>query len=323
MKPTESDMLMAKFFAGEATPEEQKTLLYWRESSPDNEATFTTSRQIWEQSLAADWEPDVTAAWSMVQQRTQPVAKFLLLQRKQWMQLAAAMFLVSGLIWIYTTVYNPTVQITTASNEVKKVVLPDGSQVWLNHSSQLSYRKKLLGKQRVVDLNGEAYFEVTKNAEKPFVIHTEQANVQVLGTAFNLKAIANTKAASLNVTEGKVQFTSKYSNESGIVVAGQKALIDNQGKLQPIEPMVINDMAWKSDQLVFNNMPMKEVCRILENHFNIVISVTDSNIYNCHFTATFNKPKLSKVLSVVCQTLQLTYSQKGQQIVLDGKGCKQ
>lgn len=323
MKPTEFDLLMAKFFAAEASPEEQKRLLHWRESSTENEALFAQSKLLWEQSHDADWEPNTQAAWERVKKRTKPTATVLSLRGKQWLQLAAAMLIVSGLLAILIKLYNPTVTVSTAANEVKTITLPDGSRVTLNSSSTLAYGKNLSGKKRKVTLSGEAYFEVTKNPEQPFVVESEQALVEVLGTAFNLQAKPKLKTAILNVTEGKVQLKSTGSGAQGIVIAGQKAAIDSTGKLTPIVSIATNDMAWKNGELVFNNTSMKEVCAALENYFDITILVDDPTINNCHLTATFKKPKLNKVLSIICQSLQLKYQEQDQTILISGKGCKQ
>jgi transmembrane sensor len=320
MKTQDEDILIIRFLAGEASEADIARLNTWRESDASHEAHFLQSQSIWNKTNRPEEEIDLDAAWLNVQARlARPVSRNNYLGM---LKIAAAVLLVCSIGWIaFNSLYNPMLTIQTAANEQKEIKLPDGSIVWLNELSSLRYSKTFKGNQRNVALTGEAFFEVMKNPEKPFIISSEQAITQVLGTSFNLRVLKGTKEAFLNVVTGKVRFTSVANASEVIVVAGEKAAINSIGNTTKTGPVIENELAWKSGKLVFEDASLKEVFSTLENYFKIKIAVDNPAILTCHFTGTFMKPEVDDIFNTISKALQLNYSRQRKNITIKGKGC--
>jgi transmembrane sensor len=323
MNTIEEDILITKALSGDALPDELILLDTWRKSSAANEVKFNEMEKIWLHAAQSELEINTDAAWQKVKLKTEQRKLTVPLYQQTWLRVAAVLAVITTVGWFgFRFAYNPMVTIETAAMEQKEIQLPDGSKVWLNENSKLSYHKKLNGEKRNVQLEGEAFFEVVKNPAQPFVMEAAQATTEVLGTSFNLKVLTGTLEAELSVATGKVRFTSANQKEA-IAVAGQKVAIDKNGEIEMLSaPVSVNDMAWKTRKLVFNNTPLKDVFTTLENYFKIEIKVENPNILNCHFTAEFNNPKLEQVLDVLDKTLQLSHTKEGKKVRINGKGCQ-
>lgn len=319
MNEQETIQLITKVIAGEASLIEQEQLELWRKQSANHELQYNELLSIW--NNAQPNSVDTEKAWANFEQRLTKQPKKISLNNI--FRVAAAMLMVSGLgLLLGRYLLAPSIQqIQTAANEVKQVTLPDGSVVWLNQGSLLSFEKKFKGDSRNVTLEGEAFFEVVKNPEKPFVIQSEQSVTKVLGTSFNLNT-RNGNNALLSVVTGKVSFASPQTHEEVIVVANQSAVITEQGHALKDDKTDVNAFAWKTNTLSFNDASLEEVFKSMEHYFKLNISVDDKRIYNCHFTGEFVKPTFKQVMDVISKTLQLTYEQKGKQVLVKGKGCE-
>src|SRR6188768_3387467 len=148
----------------------------------------------------------------------------------------ALLVLTTGAIYLFTqnkVAILPTQQaissIVTKNGNRTKIVLPDGSQVWLNAGSNLDYNNSVFNKDlREVTLNGEAYFDVTKNAEKPFIIHTKKMDVKVIGTAFNVRSYNDERTAEASLIRGSIEVTLKDGKtQKLILIPNQKISVAN------------------------------------------------------------------------------------------------
>lgn len=319
MNDQETIQLITRVLANEASVEEQQQLELWRKQHTGHELQYKEMLHIWN-NATPDWV-DTEKAWKKFEQRLPQQSKGTLLNKI--FRIAAAVILVSGLglalgrYWMGSSLQT----IQTAANEVKQISLPDGSTVWLNQQSLLSFEKSFKGDIRAVSLEGEAFFEVAKNPEKPFIITSEQSVTQVLGTSFNLNTRKG-EEATLAVVTGKVSFSSPQTKNEVIVVANESAIISKEGQAVKSDKSDLNAFAWKTNTLSFNDASLKEVFASLEHYFGIKMAVEDERIYNCHFTGEFVKPTFKQVMDVIGKTLQLTYEKKGKQILVKGKGCE-
>jgi ferric-dicitrate binding protein FerR (iron transport regulator) len=322
MNTQDEDNLIIKFLAGEATEAERIQLDTWRSSDPLHEDKFLQSQTLWKRSTRTELDLDTDAAWANVKAKLRTPAQTRTFG--QYLRIAAAILVLCTAGWFAVeSLYNPMIHVQTAANEQKEVILPDGSQVWLNESSDLSYPKQFKGKHRDVELSGEAFFEVVKNPEQPFVITSSQVITEVLGTSFNLYAPAESKEATLDVVTGKVRFTSTDNTTEVVVVAGEKAELTTVGDATKAGAANENAFAWKSGKLVFNDNTLKEVFDVLQHQFKINITTENPEILNCHFTGTFSKQDKDEVLDIICRSLQLKYTRKGKNVTVQGKGCTQ
>ncbi len=322
MKAQDNTSLIIKVLAKEANAQEVKDLENWKNSSTENAAFAAQIEQIWINSQIAEDTVDVDAAWLTVSNKINSKKKHIF--QLTFFKIAAAL-LVTGVIglliniWIQAT---NTQTIYTAAQEIKQITLPDGSVVWLNQNSSIQYHKEFSGNTREVKLNGEAFFEVQKNKNKPFIISSKQSTTQVLGTSFNLVAYDSLEEVELSVKTGQVSFTANKNKQQIIVNANESAIINMEGKAQKKEAYNSNALAWKNKELLFNNTLFSEVAKALEHYYNVKISVSSANINNCHFTGEFKNASFQNVMETICKTLQLVYEQDGNKVKIKGEGCQ-
>ncbi len=152
-----------------------------------------------------------------------------------------------------------------------QITLPDGTKVWLNAASKLSYPKVFSDKQRLVDLDGEAYFEVARKEHQPFIVKTSSEQVEVLGTHFNVNSYVGEDISKVALAEGKVNVRLN-SNASKILHPGQQTIV--QGKRVRVEAVNVDEViAWKNGEFMFNNEPLPSAMRQLARWYDIDIEV--------------------------------------------------
>jgi ferric-dicitrate binding protein FerR (iron transport regulator) len=214
-----------------------------------------------------------------------------------------------------------------SSKEVQKILLPDGSIVWLKPNSALTYPKNFKSEgERIVGLKGEALFEVEKDPSRPFIVHVGGLTTTVLGTSFNIKTI-NDKIEVLVLT-GKVSLTSTMDKQHIIVLPDQRAVYDRMtnelNKIEtPVEQHVAEAVVKDTEyDMNFNDTRMDEISRRIEGKFNVKIYMEDPALGNCVITADFTDQSLSKTLDIIKAALSMEYELKDGDVILKGKGCK-
>jgi ferric-dicitrate binding protein FerR (iron transport regulator) len=206
---------------------------------------------------------------------------------------------------------------------VSQMVLPDNSIVYLNAGSQLKYTVEGIKGKREVFLDGEAWFDVTKNEKKPFVVHTPFYDVNVLGTQFNVKAYKNDAEITTTLEEGSVQVTSSENfklAETTVLEPGEQLVYDTQKKtinVKEVETRMFT--AWKDNKLIFINMNLKELFVLLERKYGVDIEVTNDLILDYHYDGTIKDETILEVLDLLKETLPVKYKIEGQTIFITKK----
>lgn len=163
---------------------------------------------------------------------------------------------------VYHTLENP------AGSKTINIILSDGSKVWLNSGSKLSYPAIFTGRKREVNIIGEALFEVKRDTKKPFIVHRGSTQVKVLGTVFNVKAYAENKAVEVTLVKGKVMVLDSETKRSATLSSGQQAKVGNS--LDVVKaPDVEAAVAWKNETFVFNNQSIEEIGYTLSRWYNV------------------------------------------------------
>lgn len=189
------------------------------------------------------------------------------------------------------TIYNT---LTTPRGGEYKVKLPDGTNVWLNSSSSLSYPVEFAGNERHVKLTGEAYFEVAKNKDKPFFVCVNNVCVKVLGTHFNVAAYNDDAELTTTLLEGSVLITK--NSKQRLLKPGQQAVVKNNADLINVSDASINQvMAWKNGYFVFNDDNMNTIMKKLSRWYDVDIEYQGS-FENLRFGGTFYRSKSIKEL---------------------------
>jgi ferric-dicitrate binding protein FerR (iron transport regulator) len=209
-------------------------------------------------------------------------------------------------------VYN---MISTPKGGQYKVVLPDGSRVWLNAASSLRFPTAFTGGDRTVELTGEAYFEIEKDKRKPFFVKANGTKVAVLGTSFNLMAYKEEGVIRTTLVDGSVQIT----GASGAVLRlspGQQAQCGKDGALKLIrDPNMEEAMAWKNDLFYFRGTDIQTIMRQLARWYDI--DVTYSGDINGRFYAKIPRnTNLSIVLRALALTNKLNFTQEGRKVTV-------
>lgn len=323
------DNLIALKLSNQITEEQNILLTEWLNQSDKNVQYFHDLEKIWKLSDDSDskFNPDVNAAWNKVQSelKLKQEARVVSINKPSFKlyRIAAAIVVLLGLsVFIYNSVQSPEmVQFATNANETKEIILPDNSKVILNANSSISYPENFEGNTRNVELKGEAFFEVTKNKEKPFIIQTFNTYTKVLGTSFNVRALSENENVRVSVVTGKVEVGFLSNDLKVQLVPGNTAIIDvkNIG-IQKVENSIENITAWKTGVLVFDDQLLSVLINDIELYYNVNIEV-DSKLLDCHFTGTFNNPQLSEILNVLELSNGITHTENEGTIYLSGKGC--
>lgn len=325
-------LLIYKKLNGEISSEELAQLEEWVNISPENYKTELSVTLAWNASSAVPYNSDIDldSEFAFLQEKLEeePI-QFQKARRfkMNWLQLAAAVILLLGIGFILRsalTTKNPTVEWEEISSgeDVKTILLPDSSTVVLNRNSKLYYPKEFAGKERKIRLDGEAFFDVKRDAKLPFIIETNDEWIQVLGTSFSVKSTPADSVSAVNVVSGKVLFKLKNSGKELVLIENQHGVYNkNQNTLGLGEIKDNNNLAWATNTFDFNQTELKEVLKMLEKHFqvNFETGALNKNTLQCNFSGVYHEPQLENILSAISFTLKIeilryqdrTYQLKG------------
>ncbi len=335
-------ILIYKNLKGEISPPESARLQEWLDSNPEHQEIERNLRMDWE--LSGNYEPqimvddiDLDEEYAKLQNRIQAdepteeaVVKSIPQSRSSgsWMKYAAAVALLLVVTFVLFQQFADTSipLATLESNEkIETVTLPDGTQVTLNHHSQLSYPEQFADGQRKIYLEGEAFFDVTHDAQRPFIIETPSALTTVLGTSFNLEDYPDQQQSNVSVYSGKVKFESlEKENEVAILAKGHWAgLSKGEQKITTRITDNFNADAWRSKTMTFKNVPLELVVRDLENHFQVEIQLCKElkdRKYNSRLN--LNKTDLKEILDNITTAYDATLLEKGNRYTIDLPNCQ-
>ena len=326
-------IIISKYLADadECTPQEKLELEKFLNASEENRQHFDELKALW--GAGADvpgFYPDADRAWESLKKRLPEKNKVEKEPTSFWLKIAAAAVLIigSGILFNYLSApdnrITPLAIVIHSQNNIKRVVLPDSSVVWLNKKSVLAWDEHFGNEERTVFIVGEAYFEVTHDKQKPFIVYTNYGTkTKVLGTSFNLKSRILDTTVFLDVVTGIVEFASVRKGAAShlIVKKGEAAHTSYTDpaiyKSHPQE----NILAWKERKLSFSNTSLKEMCHTLEEYFSIRIQLLSPAVASCHFTGTFQSPTINDILEVLNKTMSLQAEIRDNTVFLSGKGC--
>ena len=185
--------------------------------------------------------------------------------------------------------------------------LADGTQVWLNSGSRLSYDANYNDSERVVTLEGEAYFDVAKNPNKRFVVKCGSLEVEALGTRFNVKAYDNDSQITTTLAQGKVRVSDGKSETT--LLPKEVARFDVNS--ETLEKDVVSDLAvadfWRTDKMVFDGESLESICRVVERMYGVNIVFRDPKLKTVHFTGTICNNSLNNVFHIISLTYPINY----------------
>lgn len=321
--------LITKRLSGNMSGDDKELLETWLNESLENMNLFKELKKIWELSgkYESDFEPDVNTAIERFKTRVASSRPGKIFQLKSIFKVAAAVILIALAVvsvkLIIDSKENGSVTRFNSSSSAKaEFTLPDSSRVWLNKSSEISYKGDF--SDRIVNLKGEAYFEVKKAGGKPFTIFTGTSKTIVLGTSFVIKDIQGSEEVEVVVMTGRVAFSGISDDDSKKVILnpGESGVYNEQKNTITISKNDdMNLLAWKTNVLSFRNTPVKDVISALNRYFNKKIHISDAFPGDCTLTSTFDNQSLEDVLVELKILWNIEYSRNGDEIVISKGGC--
>jgi len=207
--------------------------------------------------------------------------------------------------------------ISTPNGGEWQIRLPDGSTVWLNAASSIQYALNIgTAKQRMVKLDGEAYFEVAKNAAHPFIVETDKQSVEVLGTHFNINSYQDEIVTKTTLLEGSVRVLHHSTNQSEILKPGEQSIVSASGiNIKGVD--VDEAIAWKNGYFMFNNEKQESILRKVARWYNVEIEYADQAAKEVMYYGTVSRfEKISKVLTKFEQTGEVHFDIKGNKVIV-------
>lgn len=311
-KDSDIEIIISRYLSKEATPEEIKVLDDWISAAPENYRNFLSQKNVWEVSHPAfhPEEIDVESAHRKVMEQilhpSQPVSVRPKLSFLHYWQQVAAILLLPLLILSAYLYFKPASQIAETYQELftpygtwSVVNLPDGSKVWLNAGSSLKYPTQFNDKQRVVSMQGEAYFEVESDKEHPFIVKTKQLTVEATGTAFNVNAYAPDHVAAVTLVKGKVAVTLDQKKTISLS-PGEKIDYNLTTSLYNVNKTnTYKWCSWKDGILIFRDDPLEYVFKRLGQTYNVEFILKDAELGKYSYKATFEGESLNEILRLL------------------------
>jgi ferric-dicitrate binding protein FerR (iron transport regulator) len=288
---------------------------------------FNLIKNAWALSSSRNKLPElkIERSYLALQSRIKDQNRLLSISLYTWFKYAAILVIIfgagifsgkymTGKVSERKTAKNELTEFVVPSGQMAEVNLPDGSHVWLNSESRLSFTDNFRDKTRNVTLKGEALFKVRKG-EKPFVVSTRFGEVRVKGTTFNICAYENS-AFQTTLVEGSVTYKNTELNKEVLLSPGQQITLSENEGIQVHEVKTELYTLWKDGLIIFEKEPMREVMRKLERHFAIRINLEDNLLSDIRFTGKIENESLIEVMEYINKTKPIGYSYDKKQKIL-------
>ena len=313
--------LLAKYLIGSLSSEEMEEVMRWRDLSAENETVFSEVLRLrlsWNTAKYADNER-IDMALEKVNVRINRARRYRI--ARSLLKYAAVILLLVSFSAVGWNYFKPETYMTIAlgdSEGVKKVTLDDGSVVWLRGNSVLKIPQSFSAVNRTVSLQGEAFFDVAKNAQYPLYVSTNYVNINVLGTAFNVKTDEKHQNVETVLARGKVALLDKQWNPILDMSPGEKVTYDNNKNEYATEVVDVNVCtAWRLNQFVFENVTLREIVNQLSVKFNVNINLESTKLAQRKFRCVINEDEsLPDILKLLKYLAPIQYRIEGKEIFI-------
>src|SRR5690625_1060658 len=357
--------IIHRYLSGEYTPDEEQRLYTWLAEDPAHQEFFNAIKKVWQVRPAYNVEADFDEDWKRFSERlgidleeTVATTKESQRQRqnvgtyrrsedhpvKQLLRVAAILLIIA--IPSYYLISSGTESlisgteteiamqnIQTSRGERASMEFSDGSKVMLNSMSTLRFPKAFQGSKRELYLEGEAFFQVARNEDLPFIVYANGTEVTVLGTEFNVNSYRENEAVEVVVREGTVAVNpdglhgnskkqqdqikeSDQDNDGVIVTKGQRTTVKPGDRpTSPENVLLAPHLAWVNGEMIFEGTPMHKVVQRLRRAYNLHFEVADSTLLSKRLKASFKRERLDKVLEIISFSLDIRYEMRGDTVV--------
>lgn len=316
-------ILIVRYLSGEADPEEEASLIKWIKLNEFNKQYFDQVKNIWETS-SSKFDPETIRTEKALAKVLGIVSRGSKMSKiwVYWKRIAAVVLiplLLGNIIWYFLNSQKGSSESQSAYNEIfaafgtrAAIKLEDGSSVWLNSGSSLKYPDRFKGKERVVYLKGEAYFEVASNASVPFIVETSSFNVKATGTKFNVSDYASDLNSTVTLVTGKVFVNELIENSRSKQISelfpNQHLVFSKQTGTISVQNEDINEyISWKDGKLIFRNKPLSYVVNKISHAFNVDIELQGNALRDYRYRATFEDESLTEILKLLKVSSPIDY----------------
>ena len=320
--------IIIRYLENRCSEEDFVLINEWMKESDENAGELFRMEEIYqlgkfpfeEENLVAKAERRLGRRLEQENQKRQEVFKL-----KSVLRYAAAIVgvivLAAGLAYWFRNKAEELVVASAAHGQVREMLLPDGTKVWLNQSSVLKYPRTFEGKERHVYLDGEAYFEVARNHEKPFTVKSQAMDVRVLGTSFNIKCRPDNSFAETTLVEGEVEVKDKSDKGRITLLPGQKAVLNRvTGRMQvkQVDPKM--EIVWHNDLIPFEKSSIFQIAAALERFYGVKIILSpDVDSTNTYSGVLKKKDNIESVLQSLDNSIPISYKIVGDNIFISSR----
>jgi transmembrane sensor len=269
------------------------------------------------------------------------------LVRKAWTMAGVAASLIVFFLFIYPAATpkkkRPIAQntVSTKPGSQSKVQLPDGTQVWLNADSRITYDESFMGLNRELRLCGEAYFDVAKDKNHPFIIHTSSIDVKVLGTSLNVRSYNNEKNTEAVLIHGSIEITLRNNPDKKIVLEPNEKLVvqngvtpvvasapqaDPRGERRPVmvlekahfqqQDSIATEVLWVKNKLAFDQETLEDVALKIERWYDVKVTIREESLKHTEYSGVFENESLSQVMEALRLTGNFRYSVNKKEVII-------
>jgi transmembrane sensor len=325
MEEDKATHLIIQYLSHEATVEEEEALLEWISKDTSHQKIFSEWVEVWNLRPPVDSSFHLSNALGRLNNRIDvSEAKSRLTLRN----IAAAVLLIAttGLLFFLGSRYSllpvedvSYVEKKTGDGAKLEVNLSDGSTIVLNGNSTIKYPNHFTEGSREVFLTGEAFFEVAKDKEHPFIIHTNNLITRVLGTSFNVKA--RSKSTIVSVVTGKVEVN--HGSLSEIAMPNEKITYNSsEGSLEKARADLESELAWRSSTIIFADSELSEAAEMIQEVYGYSIVFEKENLSKCLITGKFKNQPLHIVLKAISFSTNTQHRVQGKTVTIYGHGCE-
>lgn len=308
--------IIIRYLENRCSEEDFVLINEWMKESDENAGELFRMEEIYqlgkfpfeEENLVAKAERRLGRRLEQENQKRQEVFKLRSVLRYA-AAIVGVIVLAAGLAYWFRNKAEELVVASAAHGQVREMLLPDGTKVWLNQSSVLKYPRAFEGKERHVYLDGEAYFEVARNHEKPFTVKSQAMDVRVLGTSFNIKCRPDNSFAETTLVEGEVEVKDKSDKGRITLLPGQKAVLNRvTGRMQvkQVDPKM--EIVWHNDLIPFEKSSIFQIAAALERFYGVKIILSpDVDSTNTYSGVLKKKDNIESVLNSLRNSIPFNY----------------
>jgi transmembrane sensor len=327
---SEIDTIIQKYLQGKTSEEENQQLHQGIQQSPENKKRLFIEKDIWDSygfhSNQKKYETRLEL--ELLKKHIEDQKPYRYVQFNRIIPIAAILLIAFGLGWSSQFIsFSPNSQISGTTmqeifvpkGQVNQIFLSDGTRIWINSESRLSLPSVFASNERVVKLNGEAFFEVAKDKDRPFIVDVKGQQIKVFGTSFNVRAYDNSNKIETTLETGSIQL--HIGNQTTMLKPGEQSLFnktENQLAINRVDAATFS--SWKDGRFEFQNEDLIEVFKVVERWYDVDITYDKTTFSGMHFSGVIKRNKDARYfLEILSLSVPIRYKINSDNIIITSK----